>query len=194
MKVNLNTWLNLMLILVFCSLLSGCLGDGDNEMHVAKGTHLNFSNMGRYFMELNMTDNNEYSLGDVRADEGTVRTGPPDRRSLPFNYTSYSRDIMDKSNGKRKLSLKIDYYNASIMTSNDNLLDLGLSRWPWDGSAQYESHHLRNYEWITAKGALKNEIDAACWIDDHTILSLKMVDLNQIDSLAILGSVIARSV
>lgn len=194
MSVNLNAWLSMISILAFCLLLSGCLGNGDNEPHAAQGAHLNFPNMGRYSVELNMTDNDEYSINILRTDEGAAITGPPDRRSGPFNYTSYSRDIMDKSNGKRKLSLKMDYYNANMTIYKDNLLELGLSRWPWDGSAQYESHNLRNYDWITAKGALKNEIDAACWIDDRTILSLKMFDLNQSDSLAILDSVIARPV
>jgi len=186
-------WLNLMFILALCILLSGCLGNGDNELHVAQGTHLKFADMGRNFVELNMTDNNEYSIGDTKTDEGRVKIGPPDS-FMNSNYTSYSRDIIDKISGKRKLSLEIDHYNENIMTSTSILLQLGLSMWPWDGSAKYESHYLRNYDWITANGALKDEIDAACWIDDHTILSLKMFDFNQSDSLAVLGSITARPV
>ncbi len=192
MRMNLSIWLNLMLIVTFSLLLSGCLGNGDNKMHVAQGTHLKFMNMGPYLVELNLTDNNEYSIGDVKIDRGNVKTGPPDRFT-PSNYTQYSRDIMDKMGGEKKLSLKIDHYDAKIMTSNDNLLQLGLLKWPWDGSAQYESHYLKNYDWVTAKGALDNEIDAASWIDDHTMLSLKMFNLNQSDSLAILDSVMSRS-
>ncbi len=192
MRINLGIWLNLMFILALCILLSGCVGNGDNELYVAKGTHLNFSSMGQYSVELNMTDNNEYFIDDVKTDEGKVRTGPPDRRFGPFNYTSYIRDIRDKSDKKRKLSLEIAYYDLNIMASGNNLLELGLSRWPWDGSAKYESRYLRNYDWLTAKGALDNEVDAACWIDNSTILSLKMYDLNQSESLAILDSVTVK--
>lgn len=192
MRINLSMWLNLMFVLALCILLSGCLGNGDNELHVAQGTHLN-ADMGRYFVELNMTDNNEYSIGDVKTDEGSVKIGPPDS-FMNSNYTSYSRDIMDKNSGKRKISMEIDHYNENIMTSTSNLLQLGLSIWPWDESAKYASHYLRNYDWITTNGALKDEIDAACWIDDHTILSLKMFDFNQSDSLAVLGSITARPV
>jgi hypothetical protein len=144
--------------------------------------------MDRYFVELNMTDNNEYFIDDVETDKGEALTGPPDHRSGPFNYTSYTRDIRDKSDKKRKLSLQVYHYNPNMMASDNNLLELGLSRWPWDGSAKYESHHLGAYDWITAKGALDKEIDAACWIDNSTILSLKMYDLNQSESLAMLSS------
>jgi hypothetical protein len=189
MRINLSMWLNLISILALCILLSGCLGNGDNALHVAKGTHLNFSNMDRYFVELNMTDNNDYFIDDVKTDEAKALIGPPDRRSGPFNYTSYKRDIRDKSDKKRKLSLNVYHYNLNMMTSEYNLLELGLSRSPWDVSAKYESRHLGNYDWLTAKGALDNEVDAACWINNNTMLSLKMYDLNQSESLAILGSV-----
>lgn len=194
MRINLSIWLNLAFFLALCILLSGCIGNGDNELHVAKGTHLSFSNMGPYSVELNTTDNNEYFIDDVETDEGVVRTGPPDRRSGPFNYTSYTRDIRDKSDKKRKLSLTVYHYNPDMRTSEYNLLELGLSRSPWDGSAKYESRHLNNYDWVTAKGALDNEVDAACRIDNSTILSLKMYDLNQSESLAILSSITIRQV
>lgn len=192
MRFNISIRLNLMLILALCILLSGCIGNGDNEMHVAQGTHLNFSNMGQYFVEMNRTDNNEYFIDDAKTDDGKALIGPPDHRSGPFNYTSYTRDIRDKSDKKRKLSLKIYHYNPNMMTSEYSLLELGLSRSPWDGSAKYESRHLGNYDWITAKGALDNEVDAACWINNNTMLSLKMYDLNQSESLAILGSVTVK--
>jgi hypothetical protein len=180
-----------MFILALCILLSGCLGNGDNELHAAQGTHIKFADMGRYFVELNMTDNNEYTIGDVKADEGSVKAGPPDN-FINSNYTSFSRDVMDKNSKKIKLSLEINHYNENIMTSTSNLLQLGLSMWLWDGSANYESRRLENYKWVTANGALENEIDAACWIDNNTILSLKMFNLNQSNSLAVLSSITAK--
>jgi len=187
--MNLNIWPNLMLIVIFSLLISGCLEN--NNTPVALGTHLRFMNMGPIIVELNLTDNNEYNIGDVITDKGNVRTGPPDCFT-DSNYTKYSRDIMDKRDGERKLSLDIRHYEA-ITTSNANLLEHGLSKWPWDGSNPYESHYIGNCNWITIRGTKENEIDAACWIDDNTMLSLRMFNLNQSDSLAILRSVTFRS-
>jgi hypothetical protein len=184
-----NIWLNLMVIVTFSLLLSGCLEN--NNTLVALGTHLKFVNMGHYIVELNLTDNNEYYIGDVITDKGNVRTGPPDRFTNS-NYIKYSRDIMDKRDEETKLSLDIGHYDA-ITTSNENLLEHGLSKWPWDGSNPYESHYIGNCNWITIKGTEENEIDAACWIDDNTMLSLRMFNLNQSDSMAILRSVTFRS-
>jgi hypothetical protein len=185
MKVNLNTELNLILIIIFSLSLSGCFGDYNPP--VALGTHLKLMNMGQYIVELNLTDNNEYYIGDVITDNGSVRTGPPDRFT-DSSYIKYSSDIIDKKDGEMKLSLNITHYDA-ITTSDDNLLEHGLSKWPWDGSNPYQTRYMGNYRWIIIKGSEDNEIDAACWIDDNTMFSLRMFDINESDSLAILGSV-----
>jgi hypothetical protein len=147
--------------------------------------------MGPYIVELNLTDNNEYYIGDVITAKGNIRTGPPDCFTNS-DYIQYRRDVMDKRSGEKKLSLDISHYDA-IATSTENLLMHGLSTWPWGGSNPYESHYLENCKWITINGTEESEIDAACWIDDKTMLSLKMFDLNSSDSLAILGSVTFRS-
>jgi hypothetical protein len=188
-RMHLNIWLNLMLIVVFSLLLCGCLED--NKPSVAMGNHLKLMNMGQYIVELNLTDNNEYDIGNVTTDNGNIKTGPPDCFTYS-NYTRYHRDIMDKMGGERKLSLDIRHYDA-ITPSKDSLLEHGLSTWPWDGSNSYESHYIGGCKWITIKGSQENEIDAACWIDDNTMLSLRMFNLNQSESMAILGSVTFRS-
>ncbi len=148
-------------------------------------------NMGPYIIELNLTDNNECYIGDIIIDRGNIKTGPPDC-FIYSNYTQYRRDIMDKRGGEKRLSLDIRHYDA-IEASDSNLLEHGLSTWPWGGSNPYESRYIGNIRWITIKGKEKNEIDAACWIDDNTTLSLKMFNLNQSNSIAILGSVTFRS-
>jgi len=188
-RMHLNIWLNLMLVVVFSLLLCGCLED--KKPSVAMGNHLKLMNMGPYIVELNQTDNNEYDIGNATTDKGNIKTGPPDCFTYS-NYTRYHRDIIDKSGGERKLSLDIRHYDA-ITPSNDNLREHGLSTWPWDGSNPYEYHYIGNCRWITIKGAKENGIDAACWIDDNTMLSLRMFNLNQSESMAILGSVTFRS-
>jgi hypothetical protein len=181
------------LAVFFCA---GCVDNneelGDNNTLVAMGAHIKFTNMGPYIVELNLTDNNEHYIGDVITEEGNVRTGPPDCFT-DSNYTKYSRDIMEKRNGGKKLSLDIGHYDA-ITTSDANLLEHGLSKWPWDGSNPYQTRYMDNYTWLIVKGSEENEIDAACWIDDNTMLSLRMFNFNKSDSLAVLGSVTVRAI
>jgi hypothetical protein len=158
---------------------------------VAQGAHLELMNMGSHVIELNMTDDNEYNIGGVLTDNGRIKTGPPDCFSYA-NYTHYQRDILDKRGGNRKLSLDIEQYD-DVARTDENLLELGLSRWPWDESCPYESHFIGDREWILIKGAQDDEVDAACWIDDNTILSLRMFNVSESDSLATPGSVTTRS-
>jgi hypothetical protein len=176
-----------MLIVIFPLLHSVCLEDNNNKPSVAVGTHFKIMNMGPYIVELNQTDDNEYYISNVTTDKGNIKIGPPDCFSYS-NYTKYQREILNKKGGERKLSLDIGHYDV-IEPTNENLLLYGLSKWPWDENKPYKSHFIGDHKWITIKGTQENEIDAACWIDDNTMLSLRMFDLNESDSLAILGSV-----
>jgi hypothetical protein len=175
-----------MLIVILPLLLSGCLGD-DNKPPVAVGTNLKLMNMGPYILEFNQTDDSEYYIDNVTTGKGSIKTGPPDRFTYS-NYTQYQREILDKKGGEKKFSLDMVQYDV-IEPTNENLLEHGLSKWPWDESNPYESHYLGDRKWITIKGLQENEIDAACWIDNNTMFSLRMFNLNESDSLAILGSV-----
>jgi hypothetical protein len=184
-------FLIMLLALFFCA---GCVdtNNEDNNTLVALGTHIKFTNMGPYIVELNLTGNDEYYISDVITKEGNVKTGPPDYFTNSF-YTKYSRDIIEKRNGGKKLSLDIGHYDA-IRASDSNLLEHGLSKWPWDGSNPYQTRYMDNYKWLIVNGSEKNEIDAACWINDNTMLSLRMFNLNKSESLAVLGSVTVRSI
>lgn len=193
MRMNSNIWPVLLLILGFYLLLGSCLSDGYYNVHTAQGTHLKFTNMGRHIVELNMTDNNEYNISDVKTDSGNIKTGPPDR-FMYSNNTAYRCDTTDKKSGEKKLSLLVDHFDEHIMNINYNLLTLGLSDWSADASVPIKSTHLDNYDWVITAGEDENEIDAACFIDSTTILALKMYNINQSDSLAILDSVTSRSV
>jgi hypothetical protein len=188
-RMDLFIWLNLMLIVFLPLSQSCCLGD-NNKPSVAVGTHLKLINMGPYIVELNQTDDSEYYIGNVTTGKGNIKTGPPDCFTYS-NYTQYQRDILDKKGGERKFSLDMGQYDV-IEPTNENLLEHGLSKWPWDESNPYESHFIGDRKWIIIKGTQENEIDAACWIDDNTMLSLRMFNINESDSMAILGSVTFR--
>ena len=139
MRIYLFIMQNLLLIIItlFLSLLSGCIGDNKSE--------------------------------------------------LPGNkLPSVARG------GSRKLSLDIEQYD-DVARTDENLLELGLSRWPWDESSPYESHFIGDREWILIKGTQDDEVDAACWIGDNTILSLRMFNISESDFLAIPGYVTTRS-
>jgi hypothetical protein len=174
-----------MLIVMSFLLIAGCLENKDTP--VATGTPLKFANMGPYIISLNLTDNNFYDISDAIIDKGQSRTGPPDC-FISSNYTRYRRDITDRKDGARKLSLDMRYFDL-IRYTDSNLLQQGLSKWFWDGSNPYETYYLRNYRWMTVSGKERNEIDAACWIDDKTMLTLKLFNTTESDSLAILNSI-----
>lgn len=192
MKIKLNIWLALILILGFYLLLNGCLGNGYYDMPSAQGTHLKFANMGRYIVELNMTDNNEYNVSNIENNSGNIKTGPPDNFGYS-NYTAYYCNIMDKRSGEKNMSLKLDHFDEHIMNIDYNLLTLGLSDWHADASIRQKMTHLENYNWVIIKGEEENETDAACFIDGRTILALKIYNTSQSDSLAILDSVKSKS-
>jgi hypothetical protein len=191
--MNPSLWPSLMLIAIVPLLLCGCIGDDNNEppedsgSAIALGTHLNLTNMGPNVVGLNLTDNNEYYISDATTDQGRVKTGPPDCFSYS-HYTQYQRDILDRIGGVRRLSLDLGKYD-DVAQTDDNLLELGLLRWPWGESNPYESHYIGDRKWIIVSGPQENEIDAACWIDDNTILSIRMFNTSESDSMAILGSV-----
>lgn len=197
MRMNLSPWPNLILIAIVPLLLCGCIGYDNNKPPedsgpaAALGTHLNITNMGPYPVGLNLTDNNEYYLSDTITENGSVKTGPPDCFSYS-NYTRYQRDILDKKSGNRSLSLVVEQYD-NVAQTDDNLLELGLSKWPWGERDPYESHYIGDRKWIVVSGLQEDEIDAACWIDDNTILSMRMFNINEGDCLAILGSITERS-
>jgi hypothetical protein len=176
--------LNMMLV-VISLLIAGCLENKDTP--VAIGTHMKFMNMGPYIISLNLTDNNSYDITDAIIDKDQSRTGPPDSFTIS-NYTKYSRDTSDKKDDTRKLSLDVRYFDV-IRRTDSNLLQQGLSKWAWNGSNPYETYYLRNYRWMTVNGKERNEIDAACWIDDKTMFTLKLFNTTESDSLAILNSI-----
>lgn len=188
---------SLMLITIVSILFCGCIGDennepsGDSGPSVAQGTHLNLTNMGPNAIGLNLTDNNEYYVRNIITENGSVKTGPPDCFSYS-NYTRYHRDILNRNGGNRSLSLVVEHYE-DVAQTDDNLLELGLSRWPWGESNPYESHYIGDRKWIIVSGPQEDEIDAACWIDDNTILSMRMFNSSERDCIAILGSVTKRS-
>lgn len=177
--------LNMMLVVISSLLIAGCLENEDTPLAI--GTHLKFMNMGPYTISLNLTDNNSYNITEAIIDKGQSKTGPPDSFTIS-NYTKYSRDITENLNGFKKLSLDVRYFEV-IRRTDSNLLQQGLSKWPWDGSNPYETYYLRNYRWMSVNGKEKNEIDAACWIDDKTMLTLRLFNTTKSDSLAILNSI-----
>lgn len=197
MRMNLSAWPSLIMIAIVPLLICGCIGDDNNKPSVdsgpaaAQGTHLNLTNMGPYAVGLNLTDNNEYYLSDIITENCSVKTGPPDCFSYS-NYTRYQRDILDKKSGNRSLSLVVEQYK-NVAQTDDNLLELGLSRWPLDENNPSESHYIGERKWIIVSGPQEGEIDAACWVDDNTILSMRMFNISEGDSIAMLGSITERS-
>ncbi|MDD4651198.1 MAG: hypothetical protein PHQ34_03105 [Methanothrix sp.] len=196
-RMNLSARPSLMVIAILPMLFCGCIGDNNNKPpedsgpSVALGTHLNITNMGPYAIGLNLNDNNEYYPSDIKIENGSVKTGPPDCFSYS-NYTRYQRDILDKKSGNRSLSLVVEQYE-DVAQTDDNLLELGLSRWPWGESNHYKLHFIGDRKWIIFSGPQEDEIDAACWIDDNTILSMRMFNIIEGDCIAILGSITERS-
>lgn len=186
-----------MLIAIFLSSLCGCIGDDNNKppcnsrSSIALGTRLELMNMGPYVIGLNLTDNNEYYISDVISDNGRIKTGPSDCFSYS-NYTQYRSDILDRKGGNRNLSLVIGKYD-DVARTDDNLLELGLSKWPWDESIPYESQFIGDRRWIIIHGPQEDEVGAASWIEDNTILSVRMFNTSESDSIDILGSVTERS-
>jgi hypothetical protein len=187
--MNLKTWPGMMLLLISSLLLIGCIEDED--ISIAQGTHIQLMNMGPYAVGLNMTDNSEYYVGSLKTDEGNTRTGPPDCFTYS-NYTWYSADIMAKRDGEKKLSLNIGHYD-DITNSDWNLLEHGLSVYPWSGDNEERYVFLDNYKWVVLERPEENKTGTACWIDNNTMLSMWMYNTNENDPLEISGSVTVKS-